>query len=94
MLSYKWDGNLHAGNNLVKNDPNPQNQNGKIFMQFLQRNKTLVVVNGSDICQGVITRQRVLESRTERAVLDFFMVNEKLRPFLKSMIIDKKGNLC
>ena len=86
----QMDGNLHAGNYLVKNDPNPQNKNGKIFMQFLQRNKTLSIVNGLDICQGVITRQRILKSRTEKAVLDFFLVNERLRPFLKSMIIDEK----
>ena len=84
------DGNLHAGTKLIKNDPNPQNQNGKIFMDFLHRNRTLTVVNSMNICEGVITRQRSVENRTEKAVLDFFIVNEKLYPFLKRMVVDEK----
>ena len=84
------DGNLHAGSTLIKNDPNPQNQNGKIFMDFLQRNSTMSVVNPMSICQGTITRHRILESRSERAVLDFFIVNEKLSPFLTKMIVDEE----
>ena len=84
------DGNLHAGSGLIENDPNPQNQNGKLFLDFLRRNKTLSVVNSMSICEGTITRQRTLETRMERAVLDFFIVNEKLNPFLKRMIVDEK----
>ena len=86
------DGNLHAGKNLLKNDPNPQNQNGKFFMDFLQRNSMLSVVNSLDICEGLITRQRLLETRSEKAVLDFFIVNDKLNPFLKKMIVDEQRN--
>ena len=88
------DGNLHAGAHLIKNDPNPQNVNGKLFMQFLQRNPSLTVVNSLTICEGLITRQWELESRMERAVLDFFLVNEKLAPLLKRMIIDEKREYC
>ena len=84
------DGNLHAGEKLLKNDPNPQNQNGKLFMQFLRRNSMLSVVNSLNICEGLITRQRSLETRSEKAVLDFFIVNEILNPFLKKMIVDEK----
>ena len=68
----QMDGNLHAGAELIKNDPNPQNQNGKLFLQFLQRNRTLSVVNSMNICEEIITRQRSLENRSEKAVLDFF----------------------
>ena len=46
-------------------------------------------MNALSICEGVITRQRELESKTEKAVLDFFLVNEKLYPFLKRMTIDE-----
>ena len=84
------DGNLHAGEKLIKNDPNPQNQSGKLFMQFLQRNPALSVVNSVSICEGLITRQRKVESKIEKAVLDFFLVNEKIFPFLRKMIIDEK----
>ena len=90
----QMDGNLHAGEELIKNDPNPQKVNGKMLMQFLQRNTSLTVMNSMNICEGLITRQRVLKSRTERAVLDFFVVNDKLLPFLKQMIIDERRQYC
>ena len=54
----QMDGNLHAGDELIKNDPNHQNMNGKLFMQFLQRNPSLTVVNSLTIVEGLITRQR------------------------------------
>jgi hypothetical protein len=57
-LIIQMDGNLHDGPDLVKNDPNQQKQNGKLFMQFLQRNTSLSVVNALSICEGVITRQQ------------------------------------
>ena len=34
-LIIQMDGNLHAGDKLIKNDPNPQNQNGKLFFEVL-----------------------------------------------------------
>ena len=86
------DGNLHAGPSLVKNDPNKINQNGKLFLEFLDRNKQLSVVNTLDICQGIITRSRIVEDKIERAVLDFFVVNEKVLPLINKMIIDEDKN--
>ena len=88
----QMDGNLHAGPSLVKNDPNKINQNGKLFLEFLDRNKQLSVVNTLDICQGIITRSRIVEDKTERAVLDFFVVNEKVLPLINKMIIDEDKN--
>ena len=90
----QMDGNLHAGKNFIRNDPNSQNANGKLFMQFLQRNPTLTVVNSLSICEGTITRKREVQNKTESAVLDFFIVNDKLSPFLKRMIIDEKRQFC
>ena len=86
----QMDGNLHAGEDFIKNDPNPQNTNGKLFMEFLVRNPSLTVVNSLNICEGVITRQLQLENSTERAGLDFFVFNEKLITFSKKMVIDEK----
>ena len=90
----QMDGNLHAGSALVKGDPNVQNKNGKLFMDFLERNPSITVVNALFMCEGLITRRRVFENRTEEAVLDFFAVNEKLRPFVQRMIIDEGKNYC
>ena len=69
----QMDGNLHAGTEIVKGDPNIQNKNGKLFAEFLNRNKNLTVVNNLDVCEGLITRKRDLENKTEKAVLDFII---------------------
>ena len=34
-LIIQMDGNLHAGKELVKNDPNKQNRTGYLFSEFL-----------------------------------------------------------
>ena len=52
------------------------------------------MINTLDICEGLITRKRVLESKTEEAVLDFYIVNEKIRPYLKKIIIDEQRSFC
>ena len=44
-IIFQMDGNLHAGDGLVKMDPNVQNRNGKLFNEFLKRNPNLTVVN-------------------------------------------------
>ena len=88
-LIIQMDGNLHAGTKLIRNDPNEQNTNGFLFCEFLERNPHLIVVNTLDLCEGLITRKRVLENRTEEAILDFFIVNEKMRRFLRKMKIDE-----
>ena len=89
----QMDGNLHAGEDFIKGDRNKQNQNGKNFCDFLKRNPELVVVNSLDMCNGIITRKRKVENRIEEAVLDFFIINEKIRPFLRSMKIDEDKEL-
>ena len=40
----------------------------------------------------MITRIREFESRIEEAVLDFFIINERMLPFLKKMIVDEERN--
>ena len=42
----------------------------------------------------MITRRRELEERVEEAVLDFFVVNERMLPFLKNMVIDEERMFC
>ena len=92
-LILQMDGNLHAGPDLVQDDPNPQNKNGKMFLEFLERNPSLIVVNTLDICEGLITRRREVKQsegiKTEKAVLDFFVVNERMLPFITKLFIDE-----
>ena len=93
-IIFQMDGNLHAGPSLIKGDPNIQNRNGKLFIDFLTRNKSLVVLNSLNTCRGVITRKRNFEAKTEESVLDFCLINEKLLPFFKDMEIDEERNFC
>ena len=45
-----FDGNLWAGETIIPGDKRGQNRNGKLFSDFLQRNKNLTVVNSSPLC--------------------------------------------
>ena len=64
------DGNLHAGDSIIPGDPNNMNDNGRRFQQFLNNNSQLSLLNGSDICDGTITRSRNKNGKLEQAVLD------------------------
>ena len=45
-------------------------------------------------CQGKITRIRNLKDKTENAILDFLIMNEKITPYFKKMLIDEERNFC
>ena len=84
-----FDGNLWAGPGVVPGDPRPQNRNGKLFQNFLERNPHLTVVNAMNICDGLITRSRLRSGKLENSVLDFFVVCDRVLPFVTKMVIDE-----
>ena len=84
-LIIQMDGNLWGGEEIVKNDPRPQNSNGLIFKNFLEQNPHLTVVNNLSQCEGLITRERICKSGTEKNILDFFIVCNLVLPKTKSM---------
>ena len=88
----QFDGNLWAGSNLVPGDPRPQNRNGKLFEEFLGRQKQLTVVNSLPICEGLITRVRMKDGKEEKSVLDFFVVCSRVLPYVTKMKIDDDKN--
>ena len=91
----QMDANVHGGPKLIKDDPNEQNMNGKCFKNFLERNQYLTVANNMNICKGAITRIRNLKNnKTEKAILDFLLINGKLEPFLKKMVVDEERKFC
>ena len=85
----QMDGNLWGGPELIKNDPNKCNNNGLHFKKFLSKHPFLSVVNNLDLCEGSITRKRVTIKGIEISILDFFIVCDKLKPFIETMIIDE-----
>ena len=90
------DGNLWAGKDIIPGDENKQNQNGKLFEQFLIKNPDISVLNALSICEGTITRERRTRKGTEKGILDFFLVCDKILPLVTRMVIDEKGEnaLC
>ena len=93
-LIIQMDGNCHVGNDIIKNDPNNQNINGRLLVEFLNRNPSLILANKLNICEGNITRKRVLKNRTEQAILDFILLNDKIGPYLNKMVIDENREFC
>ena len=55
-LIIQMDGNLWAGGSIVMGDLKVQNQNGKMFEQYLTKNPTISVGNALPLCQGKFTR--------------------------------------
>ena len=88
-LILQMDGNLWGGSEIIKNDPNPCNENGKLFKKFLNKHSHLKVVNSMDLCEGLITRKRTTKNRTEMSVLDYFVVCEQILPFVNRMVVDE-----
>ena len=85
----QMDGNLHAGENIIKGDPNKMNNNGKLFETFLKNNPTMFLLNASERCEGLLTRKRIKNNKIEEAILDFTLVSDCLEPFFKKMVIDE-----
>jgi hypothetical protein len=54
------------------------------------------VLNALSICEGTITRERRTRKGTEKGILDFFLVCDKILPLVTRMVIDEKGEnaLC
>ena len=90
----QMDGNLHGGPELVPGDPNPINNNGKLFRQFLKKYPHLNVINSTELCEGVITRKRKAKEKVEEAVLDFFICCDKILPIVTKMIVNDSGKLA
>ena len=88
-LVIHFDGNLWAGSKIIPGDPRPQNNNGKLFEQFLQQNPHLTVVNSLPLCEGIITRRRQKNGILEESVLDFFIICDKVLPYVTKMEIDE-----
>ena len=82
------DLNSWLGNKYIPKDPRKQNENGKLFAGFIERNQ-LTVVNGLDLCKGVITRMRKSKDTWEKSILDFFVVCDSILSRTKGMVVDE-----
>lgn len=93
-LIIQMDGNLWAGDKIIGGDPKPQNQNGKLFQNFLERNPDLNVANVLPECDGIITRRRHVKNETQESVLDFFLVCDQIVPMVGKMKIHENDEIA
>ena len=88
-LIIQMDGNLWAGPELIQNYPmnaTKMDKCSKIFLKLLQ----LTVVNNLDVSAGLITRRRQTVRKFEESILDFYVVCDKMLPFLEKMTVDEE----
>ena len=62
------DGNAKFGKQIICGDPSDISSNGQLLLDLINR-KSLVLVNSTDKCKGVIIRIRVKAGRAEISVL-------------------------
>jgi hypothetical protein len=89
LICLQMDANGKLGDELINGDPNSISPNGRLLLDLITR-KSLVVVNGTDKCNGIITRLKVKGQMTERSVLDYFIVCQELYSLVTSMLVDEE----
>ena len=91
LICIEMDANAKIGPELIAADPNPRSPNGDLLIEMCDRNN-LVICKTTELCEGVITRQRVTVNGTERSVIDFVILCQEIFAFLTSMKIDEARN--
>ena len=87
-LIAELDCNAKLGKEIIEGDPNTMSENGRLLWECLERLEC-TVVNSTDKCRGTITRKRKKAGKLEESVLDYFIVNKKIAPYIDSMEIDE-----
>ena len=78
----QMDSNSHLGEEIIENDVNEQNVNGKMFADFLDRNPQLSLINSLPVCEGKITRMRTTTREVEKSILDVFVTCDRILPYI------------
>ena len=86
----QMDSNCHVGKEVIKDDVNEQNANGRLFVNFLERMPQLSLINSLSLCEGLITRKRKTVRGLEMSILDFFVTCDKVLPYIRRMKIDEQ----
>lgn len=88
FILIQMDANAKVGNEIIKGDPHKMSNNGRILLDIVKR-QNLQIANSQHTCKGTITRQRILENKTEQSVIDFVIICAKLFEYLLETRIDE-----
>ena len=89
LVCIQLDANSKLGNKHIPGDPNEQSNNGKLLEKVIEDND-LIVVNGTDLYEGLISRFRKTINDCEKSVIDFFILCRRFFAVVKSLLIDEK----
>ena len=82
------DASSKLGSKLIQGDPKEQSKNGKLLENVVVDND-LIVVNGPNLCKGVIARLRKTIHNTEESVIVFFILCRRFFSLIISLEIDE-----
>ena len=86
----EMDANSKVGSEHIKGDPcEKPTENGKLLLDILEQHENLILLNSTNLCEGVITRNRTANDNIEKSVIDFVIISGDLLPLVTSMIIDE-----
>ena len=89
MVIVAEDANAKLGPSIIKNDPHPMSENGKLLAATIKR-QDLKIINISDKCTGgPITRKRMVQGVIEESCIDFIFTSPELETQLERAFIDK-----
>ena len=89
MTCIQMDANSKLGDKYIAGDDKPISKNGRLLAKVIDDND-LIVVNGTDKSDGVITRFRKTINGVEESVIDFFIVCRQFFNLINSLYIDEK----
>ena len=84
----EMDVNSKMGSKYISKDPHEMTPNGAILAAIVER-QHLIVVNGSTMCQGAITRRRVTKKKIEESIIDIVLVSSDMLENTVKMNIDE-----
>ena len=89
MVCLQLDANGKVGKEIINGDPHDISPNGRLLLDLIER-KSLILVNGTDKCMGVITRLRDKNGKMEKSVIDYFIVCQAFYSLIISMLVDEE----
>ena len=85
----EMDANSKLGSKYIPNDPHEISPNGYLLAGIIDRHN-LIVANGTDKSEGVITRRRVTKHRIEESAIDIVLFSQDMMKHFVSFKVDEK----
>ena len=90
LICIEMDSNAKLGSKIIPGDPKEKSENGKLLEKIVNEND-LIVVNGTELCNGTITRHRETINNIEESIIDHFIVCKDFFKLVVNMTVDEAG---